>query len=130
MNALIPVASYAVLVFGCLIVALCAWGVAKPDKLMNLVTSALDRRWGMIFGVGVRLLLGAALIIAAPTSIFPVAFTVLGWVAIIAAIALLIMGTETVRKLIDWFGELQIAVLRGWLVFGMAFGGFLIYGSW
>ena len=130
MSALIPVATYAVLVFGCLIVALCAWGIAKPDRLMNLVTSALDQRWGMIFGVGIRLLLGAALIIAAPSSKFPVAFTVLGWVAIIAAIGLLVMGPETVRKLIDWFGALQIAMLRGWLLFGMAFGAFLIAGSW
>ena len=130
MSALIPVAKYAVLIFGFLIVALCAWGVAKPDKLMNLVTAALDQRWGMIFGVSVRLLLGVALIIAAPTSMFPVAFTVLGWVAIIAAIGLLIVGPETVRKLIDWFGELQVAMLRGWLLFGMAFGAFLVYGSW
>ena len=93
------------------------------------VASVLDEKWGIYFGVIVRLVLGAALIIAAPNSLFPFVFRVLGWIAILAALALIIIGRKNTRKLIAWFEQLSTPVIRLWLLFGMAFGGFLIYGN-
>jgi hypothetical protein len=105
-----------------------AWGVVTPDKLMKSVTLVLDQKWGIHFGVIVRLVLGAALIIAAPQSSFPSVFEVLGWIAILAALGLVVIGRNNIRKLISWFERLARPVIRLWLLFGMAFGGFLVYG--
>jgi hypothetical protein len=73
--------------------------------------------------------LGSALIIIAPVSPFPIVYQTLGVIAIVAAFALVIMGRERVRKFIAWFSErFSEAIIRLWLLFGMACGGFLVYG--
>lgn len=118
-----------VLFLGGGIVALAAWGVARPGELMALVSSVLDRQWGIYFGAGVRLLLGVALLIAARASSFPAAFELLGWIVILAALALFVLGRKLTRKLIIWFGRLSMPMLRLWLLFGMAFGVFLLYAA-
>ena len=105
------------------------WGIFAPQKLVTLVASVMDRHWGIYIAVVVRLVLGAALIIVAPASQFPIAFQVLGSIAIIAAVALALLGRERVRRLIvSWIGRLSAAMIRLWLLAGIAFGGFLIYG--
>ncbi len=88
----------------------------------------VDQDWGIYFAVVVRLLMGAALIVAAPVSNFPVVFEVLGWIAIVAAVALILIGRERMAALIAWFVRRPTWLMRLWLLFGMAFGGFLIYG--
>jgi len=106
-----------------------AWGLFAPKKLMTLVTSAMDQQWGIYLAVLVRLVLGAALIGVAPVSLFPVVFQALGWIAIVAAVVLAIAGRERVRNFIVWWSErFSVSVIRMWLLFGIAFGGFLVYG--
>ena len=123
------VSQIAVLLIGVTIVVLAGWGVFAPEKLMTLVTSAMDRHWGIYVAVTVRLVLGSALIIVAPVSLFPMVFHVLGVIAIVAAIALLLMGRERIRRFIAWWSERSSApIVRMWLLFGIAFGGFLVYG--
>ena len=106
-----------------------SWGMFAPQKLVTLVRSVTEQHWGIYFAVVVRLVLGAALIIVAPASQFPVVFRVLGWIAIAAAVVLAVMGRERIRRLIvSWIGRLSAPIVRLWLLFGMAFGGFLVYG--
>lgn len=124
-----PVAHVIVLVLGLSIAALSAWGTVRPSRLMKLVSSVLDRNGGMLLGVMVRLVLGAALIVAAPISSFPRAFEILGWIVIIAALGLAIMGRRHIRRLIAWFDRLSAPMIRLWLLLGLAFGGFLVYGT-
>ena len=83
----------------------------------------------LYLAVGIRLLLGVALIVAAPASLFPLVFRVIGVIAILAALALPIMGIERIRRLVGWFAALPSLALRLWLVFGFAFGAFLVYGT-
>jgi len=123
------VSQIAVLLIGVTVIVLAGWGMFAPEKLMTLVTSAMDKYWGMYVAVIVRLVLGAALIIVAPVSLFPVVFHVLGVIAIVAAIALVLMGRERVRRFIAWWSEqFSAPIIRLWLLFGIAFGGFLVYG--
>ena len=128
---MIVLASQVVVVaLGVTILVMAAWGMFAPDKLMALVTSTMDRHWGIYFAVMVRLVMGAALIIAAPESRFPVVFEVLGWIAIVAAVALVLMGRERVRRFMAWCAaKFSAAMIRLWLVFGIAFGGLLVYGA-
>jgi len=85
--------------------------------------------WGIYFAVIVRLMLGVALIVAAPESLYPMAFLIVGWIAIVAAAAVAFIGRERLRRITDWFLErFTPPIIRLWLLIAMAFGGFLVYG--
>ena len=94
-----------VLVIGVTVIVLAGWGIFAPEKLMTFVTSAMDKYWGIYIAVLVRLVLGSALIIVAPASLFPIVFQALGVIAIVAAIALVLMGRERIRRFIAWWSE-------------------------
>ena len=118
-----------VLALGVTVFVLAAWGVVVPDKLMTLVKSTMDRPSGIYIAVIVRVVLGAALIGVAPATVFPVVFEVLGIVTLVAAIALAIAGRDRVRRFMEWWIErFSPVVNRLWLLFGMGFGAFLVYG--
>ena len=118
----------AVLALGVVICAISLWAMVVPIKMMKLVSGVMDKDWGIYFAVIVRLLLGAALIIAGPGSRFPALFEIVGGIAIFAAVVIAIMGRERLRKFIGWFDRLSPAMIRTWLLFGIAFGAFLVYG--
>ena len=118
-----------VLVFGVTIFVAAGWGIFAPDKLMTLVTSTMHQRWGIYFAVIVRLVLGVALIGVAPASSFSIVLQALGWIAIVAAVGLVVAGRERVRKFIVWWSKrFSAPIIRLWLLFGLAFGAFLVYG--
>ncbi len=117
-----------VLILGITVCVLAAWGVYAPEKLVKLVASAMNQEWGIYLAVLVRLLLGLALIIAAPDSRFPLIFQALGWIVIVAAAVLAFMGRERIRRLVAWFERFSPPIIRMWSLFGVAFGGFLIFG--
>ena len=105
------------------------WGFFAPERLSQLVKTTIAADWGIYFAVIVRLMLGVALIVAAPESLFPMAFLIVGWIAIVAAAAAAFIGRERLRRIMDWFLErFTPSIIRLWLLIGMAFGGFLIYG--
>ena len=116
-----------VLALGAIICALSLWGFIAPEKLWKMINGVMEKDWAIHIAVIMRLLLGAALIIAAPQSRFPVAMEVLGWIAIVAAIAILFMGRDRMKKFIAWFQRKTNTMVRVWLVFGIAFGAFLVY---
>lgn len=115
--------------FGLLVCLGCIVGIAATPVFMRIMDMAMARPGILYLAVGIRLLLGVALIVAAPDSLFPVLFRIVGVVAILAALALPIMGIERIRRLVGWFAALPPLALRLWLVFGFAFGAFLIYGT-
>jgi hypothetical protein len=117
-----------VLLLGTVVCGLSCWGMLVPDKLWKMVDGALSQGWGIYLAVIVRLILGGALLIVAPESRFPLVFEVLGWFAIVAAVAIVIMGRERLRRFVAWFKNTSTVALRVWLIFGAAFGLFLIYG--
>lgn len=117
-----------VLALGVIVCALSAWGLMAPDKIWKLVNGAMDKDWGIYVAVIARLLLGAALVIASPESRFPLTFEVLGWIAVVAAVAILLLGRERLRKFVAWFEQFSPTIIRVWLLFGIAFGALLIYG--
>ena len=121
-------AQIVVLALGVVVIALSAWGSYAPDKIWTLVYGVMEKDWGIYVAVIARLLLGAALIIVAPQSRFPLAFEILGWFAIVAAVLILIIGRDKLRRFVAWFQRFSHTMIRTWLLFGIAFGAFLIYG--
>ena len=125
---LIAASQIVVLALGVIVCALSAWGMYAPDKLRKLVNGAMEKDWGIYVAVVARLLLGAALIVVAPDSRFPIVFEILGWFAIVAAVIILFAGRDRLRRFVAWFEQSSQAMIRVWLLFGIAFGTFLIYG--
>ncbi len=117
-----------VLALGVIVCALSVWGMVAPDKLWKLVNGAMEKNWGIYVAVVARLLLGAALIFVAPESRFPLVFEILGWFAIVAAVIMLFAGRVRLRRFVAWFEQSSQAMIRVWLLFGFAFGAFLVYG--
>jgi len=117
-----------VLVLGITVFGLSAWGMYSPSSLVKMVTLAMNQNYGMYIAVIVRLILGATLIIVAPVSRFPMVFNVLGWIAIIAAVGLILIGRKNVGRIIASIERFSTIIIRLWLLFGMAFARFLIYG--
>jgi hypothetical protein len=126
---IIDIARVVVQIFGALIAVMCLWGLVAPKQLLGLVRRVADNSAGLGVAIAVRILLGAVLLTAAQVAKFPMTFTILGWVAIVAAIGLLIMGQSGMVKLVAWVARWPEAIIRTWLVFGLAFGAFLIYGA-
>ena len=126
---LINLSRFIVLAAGVSLCGMSVWGFLQPRKLMKWVKDTMDADWGFWFAILVRVLLGVALITAAPASKFPSGFWVVGWIAITAAIAVAVMGREMLRKFVQWFlDQFSPALIRFWLLFALTFGGFLIYG--
>jgi hypothetical protein len=117
-----------VFAFGVLVCVLSVWGIIVPDKMMKFVYGAVEKDWGIHLAVVLRLILGAALVIVAPESRFPLIFEILGWIAIVAAVGLVLMGRARLRKFVAWFQRMPQPLIRIWLLFGVAFGALLVYG--
>jgi hypothetical protein len=126
---LVTVSQVVVVIVGVVVGVLAIWGTFAPNKLLSLVKSVMNQDFGIYAAVVIRLLLGAALIIAAAGSRFPVIFQALGWIAILAALGLAIIGQKRMRKFVAWFDRFSPALIRLWLLLGIAFGVFLIYGA-
>ena len=125
----VTVSQIVVLVVGVSLCMFSAWGIYAPKKLLQSVKGMMGADWGIYFAVIVRLMLGVALIITAPGSRFPLVFQIVGWVAIIAGVAAAFIGRERLRRFTNWwFERFSPAGIRLWVLFAMAFGGFLIYG--
>lgn len=124
------IAQIVVLAFGLAIGALSVWGIAAPDRMMRFVYGAMEKVWGIHLAVILRLALGAALVIAAADSRLPLFFEILGWIAVAAAVGIVLVGRERLRRLVAWFERLPAAMIRGWLVCAVAFGALLVYGIW
>ncbi len=125
----IAVSQIVVLVAGIALCIFAAWGIYKPEKILQWVKWVMDQDWGIYVAVSVRLVLGLALISAAPGSRLPTAFLILGWIAIVAAMVGALMGRERLRRFTNWwFERFSPPTIRLWVLFAMGFGSFLIYG--
>lgn len=111
-----------------LITFMSVYGVLVPDRLAATVGGVWARPWSMAFAIGIRVLLGTVLILLAPESRLPLLYLVLGWAAIIAAVALPLAGRERVGRLIGWATGLSPLALRAWCLLGVAFGLLVAYG--
>lgn len=126
---LIQSARFAVIVFGLLICGMCLWGFVKPVGLIGLVKTVARGPTGIYVAVGVRVVLGAALIAIAPFAMFPLLFRILGWVTLAAALGLLIVRRRGMLWVLGLFDGVSPTFIRMWLVFGLVFGALLVYGA-
>ena len=101
--------------------------VINPETIFGLLRKKLESLSLHILAVVVRVILGAALIMFATESRYPTAILILGWISIVAASVLGIMGRTNFKRLMSW--ALGVAPIFGRIggLLAILFGGFLIH---
>jgi len=91
----------------------------------SLVT--LDKPAIQLLAIVVRLILGALLVLQSDLSKYPLVIEFLGWLSIVAALSLVVMGHQNFIRLMSWALNVLKPFGRVGGVFGTAFGGFLVH---
>lgn len=113
--------------FGILIIGMCAWGLVAPKALIGWVLKVWNRPWAIYFAIAMRIALGVLFILAADETRYPQVFNIFGYLMIIAAIMIAIVGRKRLDTFIQWWVDSSPMFARAWLLFGMAFGAFIIH---
>ena len=99
----------------------------NPEIIFGFLRNNIQKSAVQVIAVIVRLVIGILLIAQSSQSRFPLAIEVLGWIFIVAGLALAAIGRSKFRKLMSW-------VLTKFKAFGrvaggiaIVFGGFLVY---
>jgi len=119
--------NYIVMLFGAATIAAGIVIVINPESVFGLMRRKLNSLGLHIFAVVVRIIIGVALIICAAESKYPTAIIILGWISIVAASVLGIMGRANFKRLMSW--ALSVAPSFGRIggLLAILFGGFLLY---
>lgn len=115
-----------VAVLGVLIVLLGLVGLVQPDRFRALFTS-MESRTRFILAIGIRLAMAGLLWWLADDLRHPHVIRVLALIALLAAIALAIMGSARLDRLIAWWLSRSDGLLRVSALFAAVFGAFLVY---
>jgi hypothetical protein len=116
-----------IIIFGALTLLAGVVIVINPEVVFGFLRNNLDRFILHILAVVVRLVLGIFLVNQSDISRFPIVIEVIGWLSIVAAIILTVMGRDNFNRLMSWALSLVKPVGRVGGVLAMAFGAFLIY---
>jgi hypothetical protein len=125
---MVSVSQILVGLFGAMLCVFAGWGVVAPTKILDFTKRTMDAVGGIYLAVGMRVVMGLALLTVAPVSRFPTALYVIGWIALIAAVVAVCLGRRRLQAFIDWWIErFTPALVRVWIGLAFAFGAFLIY---
>jgi hypothetical protein len=116
-----------IIIFGTLTLLAGIVIVINPEAIFGYLRNNLDKPGLHILAVVIRLVLGALLVYQSDLSKFPLVIEIIGWLSIVAAIVLALMGRRNFNRLMSWALSLVKPVGRVGGVLAAAFGAFLIY---
>ena len=116
-----------IIIFGALTLLAGIVIVINPEVIFGFLRNNLDKVELHILAVVVRIVLGVLLIYQSSISKFPLVIEIIGWLSIVAAIFLAVMGRRNFKRLMSWALSLAKPIGRVGGVIAMAFGAFLIY---
>ena len=116
-----------IIIFGALTLLAGIVIVINPEVIFGFLRSNLDKLVLHILAVVVRLVIGALLIFQSSVSKFPFTIEVIGWLSIVAAIFMAVMGRRKFNRLMSWALSLSKPFGRVGGIIAVAFGSFLIY---
>ncbi len=119
-----------VALFGTTITVLGIFGLVRPGQLMRFVQTTWESSAGFYFAIGLRVVFGVVLLVAASESRFPQAFRILGIISLVAAGFAPFLGFARLQKFLQWWAARPPGLIRGWSLAAAAFGVFLVYGAW
>jgi hypothetical protein len=116
-----------IIIFGALTLLAGVVIVINPEAIFGYLRSNYDKLAIHILAVVVRLIIGTLLISQSGLSNYPLVIEILGWLSIVAALSLAVMGRHNFLRLMSWALNILKPFGRVGGVFAAAFGGFLIY---
>jgi hypothetical protein len=116
-----------IIIFGALTLVAGIVIVINPEVIFGFLRNNLDKLVLHILAVVIRLVLGALLIYQFNISKFPLVIEVIGWLSIVAAILLALMGRRNFNRVMLWALSLSKPFGRVGGILAVAFGAFLIY---
>ena len=116
-----------IIIFGALTLLAGIVIAINPEVIFGFLRKNLDKLALHILAVVVRLVLGVLLIYQSDVSKFPFVIEIIGWLSIVAAIVLAVMGRRYFNRLMSWALSFVKTSGRVGGVLAMAFGAFLIY---
>ena len=119
--------TFLIILFGALILLVGIVIILNPEIIFGFLRAKKDRLEIHILAVVVRLVLGFLLIYQSNVSRFPFLIEIIGWLSIVAALSLGLMGRNNFKRLMTWALSLLKPVGRIGGVLAAAFGAFLIY---
>lgn len=99
----------------------------RPDLITKFLDSSKNRPFLQISAVIGRAVLGAALVLTAAVSKFPGVLLWLGWLVLVAAIVLALIGRARFVRLMSWAQKIAERFGRIGGVIAAMFGAFLVY---
>ncbi len=116
-----------IIIFGALTLLAGIVIVINPEVIFGFLRNNLDKLVLHIIAVAVRLVIGVLLIYQSSVSKFPFVIEIIGWLSIVAAIFLSVMGRRNFNRLMSWALSLSKPLGHVDGVLAVAFGAFLIY---
>ncbi len=116
-----------IIIFGALTLLAGIVIVINPEVIFGFLRNNLGKLVLHILAVVVRLVIGALLIYQSSVSKFPFVIEIIGWLSIVAAIIMAVMGRRNFNRLMSWALSLSKPYGRVGGILAVAFGGFLIY---
>lgn len=116
-----------ILLFGVLIMMAGIVIVINPETLFGLLRNNAEKPGLHFLAIGVRLVLGLLLIYQSGASRYPVVIEIIGWLSLVAAVILAVMGRRNFKRLMSWVLSLVKPYGRAGGFLAGAFGVFLTY---
>ena len=116
-----------IIIFGALICLAGLVLLVNPEIVFGLFRNKSDKVGLHVLAVVVRLVLGAFLVIQAGVSKFPHVIEFIGWLSIVAAIVLAVIGRNNFRSLMAWALSKAKTWGRPSGLLALALGAFLVY---
>jgi hypothetical protein len=116
------------LTFSIVIAVVGAVGIVVPTSLLA-IAGLFVTPVGIYAAAALRLVLGTALFVAAPTSQAPQTLRILGVVIIVAGLVTPLIGVARARAIVEWWTGQGTALMRVWAGVALALGVFLTYAA-
>jgi hypothetical protein len=111
----------------CLLVGvLGAIGVVSPSALLS-IAQHLQTPPGLYAAAALRIILGGALLLAAPTSRAPRAIRAVGAIILVAGLMTPFFGLDRFRGILEWWSAQGPMFMRVWAGVALAFGFIMAY---
>ena len=101
--------------------------LAKPAFILDFMDKYADTPGLYAGAILVRLGIGVLLLYMADLSRFPMTITIIGWIAIAAALVFAGIGKTRFVQMLNWIMKLVRPWARAMSIIAILFGGFLLY---
>ncbi|MEW8554313.1 MAG: hypothetical protein AB2605_10985 [Candidatus Thiodiazotropha sp.] len=119
--------AYVIILFGLLILVAGVVILINPEVILGPIRDNSHKLSLHVAAVVVRLILGILLVTGSEYSRYPIVVEILGWLAIIAAITLALIGRSNFKRLMSWALSLVEPYGRVGGVLASLFGAFIVY---